>query len=74
VPLPGPPNQDKLSETRYVTLILRLALDQQGYVKYGEVVEATNGFQEKFVKWGGLIHVLQLWHKNQSPLEPPDEP
>jgi hypothetical protein len=64
-PVPTPPDEDKLANKRYATLILRLILDQRGHLLYGELVDATNGFHERFVKWRGLIHKLRGWFTSQ---------
>jgi hypothetical protein len=71
VHVPTLPDEDKLSENHYATLILRLVLDQQGHLKYGELLDATNGFQERFVEWRGMIHLLRVWLTSQVPPKAP---
>jgi hypothetical protein len=71
VPVVTPTEEDKLGEIRYATLILRLVLDRRGHLKYGELIDATNGFDERFIEWRGMIRVLRVWLVNQAPLTPP---
>jgi hypothetical protein len=67
------PDEDKLSEKHYATLILRLILNRQGRLLSGELVDTTNGFQERFVAWRGLIRVLRTWLISQSHAAASDE-
>ena len=72
--MPTLPDDDRIAEDRYATLILRLVLDRRGHIRYGELIDATNGFEERFVEWRGMIHMLRVWLTRRSRAETPDEP
>ena len=64
--VPTLPDEDKLADKRYATLILRLTLDRRGHLLYGELVDANNGSQKRFIEWRGLIRMLRVWFTNQE--------
>ena len=72
--VPNPTEEDRLAETRYATLILRFVLDQQGHLKYGELIDATNGFEERFVEWHDMIRMLSVWLTSQATYSSPADP
>ena len=55
-----------LSEKRHVTVILRLVLDAQGRLEYGEIVEAEGMLWRRFVGWRGLTRTLRDWLARQE--------
>jgi hypothetical protein len=57
-----PPAPDEtLADHRYVTLILRLTLDQGGQLVHGEVVDTTDTLLGRFVGVAGLNNAVQDW-------------
>ena len=54
-----PPDEDRLSESHYVTLVLRMMLDQHGHLVNGEIVEVESKSVWRFIGWRGLIEVLR---------------
>ncbi len=65
---------DKLANTRHVTVILRLVLNQRNQVKRGEILNTRGKSLGQFVGWAGFMHVLRVWLSNQ-PVDPPgDQP
>jgi hypothetical protein len=55
-----------LVEKRAVTLILRLVLDGQGRLQYGEAVDTEARSQGRFVGWRGLSRTLRAWLARQE--------
>jgi hypothetical protein len=53
-------------EKQPVTLILRLVLDGQGHLQYGEAVDTEARSQGRFVGWRGLIRTLRAWLARQE--------
>jgi hypothetical protein len=50
-----------LMEKRSVTLILRLVLDANGRLQYGEAVDTEARSQGRFVGWRGLTRTVRAW-------------
>ena len=48
-------------ENRPVTLILRLVLDANGRLRYGEAVDTEARSQGRFVGWHGLTRTVRAW-------------
>lgn len=69
-----PSDEEKLGEKRYATLIVRLVLDQRGYVIYGELIEATSPFRMPFIERRGLMRLLRAWFASQVLPPTPDIP
>jgi hypothetical protein len=63
--MPSPTDDTSLANRRYVTLILRLALDQKGRVIGGELVDTTNAGPEYFIKTTGLHQAVTAWLRKQ---------
>lgn len=57
----SPSDENDLAKQYYVTLILRLMLDQHGQLIHGEIVDATNTLQKRFIGRNGLIGAVQDW-------------
>jgi hypothetical protein len=55
-----------LVEKRPVTLILRLVLDAQGRLRYGEAVDTEARSQGRFVGWRGLTRTVRAWLARQE--------
>jgi hypothetical protein len=55
-----------LVEKQAVTLILRLVLDGQGHLQYGEVLDTEAHSQGRFVGWRGLTRTLRAWLARQA--------
>jgi hypothetical protein len=63
--VPTPPEGNKLAEKQYATLILRLVLDQQGRLLYGELVDVAGGQPKWFAGWRGMISAVRAWLNRQ---------
>ena len=70
----NPPNEDSLMKRRYATLILRLLLDQQGQLVYGEIVDVANTHQEHFIGSSGLFSAVEAWLMQQEQNSAVDRP
>jgi hypothetical protein len=60
------PEGTTLAEKRYATLILRLVLDKQGRLLYGELVDVEDGHPAHFSGWRGLINAVRVWLTRQG--------
>jgi len=64
--LPTTSDVDKLAERRYVTVILRLLIDQQQRLICGEVVDTEGQAQGQFIGWRELIRMVREYLANQQ--------
>ena len=62
-----------LEYRHYVTLILRLALDQSGQLIQGELVDTTDTVQKRFNDASGLNQAVATWLRQQKQEEVPPE-
>jgi hypothetical protein len=62
----GTPDGGHVMEKRQVTLILRLVLDAQGRLQYGEAVDTEARSQGRFVGWRGLTRTVRAWLARQE--------
>ncbi len=67
------PDNDRLAETRHMTLILRLVLDPDGQIHHGEIIDADTKSMSRFKNWDEMIRALQDWLADQSAGHPRDE-
>ena len=59
--MPQSPAESHLVDRHYVSVVLRLVLDQNGHMIHGELVgDATTG-PIRFSGWRGLTRALQAW-------------
>lgn len=75
--LPQPPAENHLADRRYVSVVLRLVLDQHGQMIHGEVVGDTNMRPTRFSGWPGLTCALQAWltrHDQDGSADTPVKP
>jgi hypothetical protein len=59
--LPQSPAENHLADRRYVSVVLRLVLDQHGQMIHGEVVGDATTRPARFSGWRGLTRALQTW-------------
>lgn len=64
--MPTPPNGNHLTDKRYITIVLRLAVDEHGRVTHGQLVDVANGRKQRFVGWRGLVQVVRGWLGGQE--------
>jgi hypothetical protein len=64
--LPQPPVENHLADRRYVSVVLRLVLDQHGQMIHGEVVGDATMRPARFSGWSGLTPALQAWLARQE--------
>jgi hypothetical protein len=75
--LPQPPAENHLADRRYVSVVLRLVLDQHGQMIHGEVVGNANTRPARFSGWRGLTSALQAWlmrHAQDGAADEPETP
>ena len=63
--MPQAADDSTLSDRQYVTLILRLTLDQAGDLIQGDLVDTTNGLPEHFIGTTGLHQAVETWLQEQ---------
>lgn len=77
VPVDAPPSHARLSDRRYVVLVLRLLVDHQDHLIYGEVGGIYEGEAEEhwvsFQGPDGLLDAVQTWLE-RGPQPPPGPP
>ena len=61
-----------LANKRHITLILRLAIDKDDQLVYGELVDLGGVSIGRFVEWPKLAQVIQTWMTNQDTGPPND--
>lgn len=54
-----------LSDRLYITLILRLTLDQAGDLIQGDLLDTTNSLPEHFIGTTGLYQTVEAWLRQQ---------
>ena len=64
--MPHPADDITLADRHYVTLILRLTLDQTGQLLKGELVDMTDTLQKRFLGSTGLHQALEAWLRQQE--------
>jgi hypothetical protein len=57
--------EDELSGSSYVILILRLVLDENARLRYGELVDAGGVCEARFADLHGLLEAVRLWLDRQ---------
>lgn len=53
--------ENYLADRRYVSVVVRLVLDQRGHMIHGEVVGAANTQPTRFSGWPGLNRAIRAW-------------
>lgn len=59
-------NENTLKNRHYISLILRLTLDQWGRLIRGELVDMTNTPQQRFTSLSGLNDAVAAWLRQQE--------
>ncbi len=59
--VPALDQEDELSGSRQVVLILRLVLDQRSRLHHGELVDAEATVVGRFLTLEGLLEVVRQW-------------
>ena len=55
-----------LADKRHITLILRLAIDKDDQLVYGELVDLRGVSIGRFVEWPKLAQIIQTWISSQG--------
>jgi len=75
--LPQLPAENHLADRRYVSVVLRLVLDQHGQMIHGEVVGDANMRPARFSGWRGLTRAVRVWlarHEQDGAADAPETP
>ena len=64
--LPQSPAENDLANRHYVSVVLRLVVDQHGQLIQGELVGDVNTRPARFSGWRGLTRALQAWLTRQQ--------
>jgi hypothetical protein len=63
--MPQAADNSTLLDRHYITLILRLTLDQSGNLIQGDLVDTTNVLPEHFIGTTGLHQAVEAWLRKQ---------
>jgi hypothetical protein len=66
-----PADGENLSATRYVTVLVRLAIPARGPV-HGEIVDVAGQTEARFVGWRNLLDVLRRVVSSSAPADEDD--
>ena len=55
------PTDGNLADTQNVTLVLRLVLDEQGYLQHGQIIDIDAELVGQFTDQAGLMRALAAW-------------
>jgi hypothetical protein len=72
--MPYTAENSTLADRHYVTLILRLTLDQSGRLIQGELATTTDSRQEHFTGNVGLHQAVEAWLRHQEQADGNQEP
>lgn len=61
-----PADGENLSATRYVTVLVRLAIPARGHV-HGEIVDVAGQTEARFVGWRNLLDALRRLARSDAP-------
>jgi hypothetical protein len=64
-PMPQVTDNSTLSDRHYITLILRLTLDQTGTLIRGDLVDTISAHPEHFIGATGLHQAVETWLRRQ---------
>ena len=64
--MPTSPNGNHLADKRYITVVLRLVLDEHGRLTHGQLVDVANGRKRRFIGWRGLVQAVRNWLTSQG--------
>lgn len=71
--MPDPVNENALENRYYISLVLRLTLDQRGRLIQGELVDMTNTPWQRFTNLADLNQAVEAWLRQQVQAEEPTE-
>jgi hypothetical protein len=63
--MPQAAHNSALLDRHYITLIVRLTLDQAGDLIQGDLLDTTNGLPEHFIGRAGLYQAVDAWLQQQ---------
>ena len=64
--MPQSPAENHLADRHYVSVVLRLVLDQHGQLIHGELVGDANTRPARFSGWRGLTRAVRNWLTRQE--------
>jgi hypothetical protein len=64
--MPQAADNSTLLDRHYVTLILRLTLNQAGDLILGSLTDTTTGLPEHFIGTTGLYQAVEAWLRQQQ--------
>jgi hypothetical protein len=60
------PEGNHLADKRYVIVCLRMLINREGKMMYGEIVGPESDTQSRFLSWAELTEAVQLWLASRS--------
>ncbi|MFL5802979.1 MAG: hypothetical protein ACJ8CR_14730 [Roseiflexaceae bacterium] len=71
--MPTSTDENHLAEKHYVTVVVRLVLDEHGRLIHGELIDVASVIGVRFSGWRGLIRAVRSWLAQQSSKETSDD-
>ena len=62
----NPTNTDELKNRYYLSLVVRLTMDQEGRLIQGELVDTTDTLRRRFTTLSELNEAMATWLKQQE--------
>lgn len=59
-------NGNHLADKRYITVVLRLVLDERGQLLHGELIDVEGVLQQRFKGWRGLAQAMRIWFTSRG--------
>ncbi|MSP12340.1 MAG: hypothetical protein EXR62_05210 [Chloroflexi bacterium] len=61
------PEAEQLATKRYITVVLRLVVDEHDRLLYGEIVDGAGAGAKRFAGWRVLVRTVRTWVARQIP-------
>lgn len=58
--MPSPSSVERLADQRYLTVLLRLVLNAQNELVYGEIINSAGDVCDRFQQWERILALVQL--------------
>lgn len=67
-------NGNHLADKRYITVVLRMVVDERGRLLHGELIDVEGVQQQRFKGWRGLAQAMRIWLTGQGQDTMTDDP
>ena len=59
-------NGNHLADKRYITVVLRMVVDERGRLLHGELIDVEGVQQQRFKGWRGLVEAVRSWLSSEE--------